>query len=315
MSEKSRNEEKEKELSLGKTDEENDAESKNNTAEGEDTPQENRPSEADNEEADEKEAEPKPVLPRKRKITKNIQLYVSCGVVICAVLTLIVWSLFFDQNIIGEWHYNAEGSYTETSDDPEAAESADDASETKEYNESITYEFTDDGVCRVTLGSMTLEGTYQLASTKDDGNLMSVNVVYNYSPVFYGTYVYKVKGNPFTGKKLVLTDRYSSSEDQILEEGAAEDLLVPFENGELDENLTGEWYDPVNEITYQFTPDGYMIRSTSDGFTIRNVYTVMSEGVLLVTYYSDKEQSDTLSYQYNDGVLAIDGYELTKISG
>ena len=255
----------------------------------------------------------KPILPRKRLITKNIQLYASAGVMLFVLLALLVWKMFFDQSIFGKWHFTMEGEY---SADYEYVETPDSAEETEmqEYSQLVVYEFTKDGECNVTLGSMTVKGGYGLASTEEYGNVLTVSVYYGSNPILYGTYAYKIEGNVFTGKKLVLTDAYDEEEEpQVLEKGEGDDVLSPFENPQLDSKLNGTWYDSTNDITYEFKSNGEMIRTMSDSFSVRHYYTIMQDNVILVKFMSDSEQNETYGYEFIDDTLYIDQYELVKL--
>lgn len=252
------------------------------------------------------ESEEKPLLPRKRRILKNNQLLITACLTCAAVLALIVWGVFFDQSVIGTWHYTLEAEAS-TADTPE------DTSDEADITRVIEYEFRKDGTCDVTLGTMTVSGSYQLASDEDMGNLLSAAVYYGYSPVFYGTYTYKVTGNVFTGKKLILENAYYAEEPQTLVKGAAKELLTPFENKKIDDRLTGKWYDSENDITYEFTSDGEMIRSTSNGLSVRHLYTIMQDNIILAKYYSEGEESYTYGYEFQDDHLYIDGFIMTKL--
>ena len=255
------------------------------------------------------------IKPRKRKIMRNTQLVVTAAIVLAMLLFVVIWQLFFNQSLVGKWHYTAAGEYEETFDNPDTSDKAEPVITNKEsYSETMVYEFDENGVCRVSLGTMTIEGTYELMVTENEGNIISANVYMDSSPVFFGTYAYKVKGNVFSGKKLELTNVYYEDSTQVLEQGGEEPELLPIENTVTDPKLTGTWYDNANDITYEFTEDGYMIRTTGDGMTVKHTYGILQDNVILTKYIARGEQSYTYSYEFVDDKLYIDGFEVKKVN-
>lgn len=256
--------------------------------------------------------EEKPVMPRKRKITRNIQMWVTAGVACFALLFLIVWKLFFNQSILGVWNYNIEGSYTETFD---IAESDDMPSEIEtQYSQRVCYEFTDQNECIVTLGTMSVPGSFEMASTEEYGNVVSIYVAYNGSPVVYGSFKYEITGNAFTGRKLKLTNVSYDDDVQTFERGEGEYPITPFEGANIDDKLTGSWYDETNALTYEFTSDGKMIRTSDGGLCVEHYYTIMQDNVILAKYAVDSEQSETYGYEFKDDRLYIDNFELIRLN-
>lgn len=268
------------------SDEKNDSDGKDDTAETDDS----------DENDDEVSEQEKPILPRKRRITKNIQLYVTSCITGAALLFIIIWGLFFNQSVFGTWNYEVP-----------AEETADTASTADEpTNSVITYEFKKDGTCVATYGTMSMDGTFQLASTEDYGNVISISTL-------YGTYSYKVKGNAFTGRRLELTNIYYDEDNMILKKGKASDPLTPYENPQLDERLIGKWYDSDNDIIYEFTEDGEMYRTTGDGFTVRHYYTILQANQILAKYYGQTEDSRTYGYEFDGDTLYIETFLVTKM--
>lgn len=271
----------------------------------------------------------KEIKPRKRLITKNIQLFATVGVFLFSFLFLVGWKMFFDQSPLGAWHMvtemENEEQYIETMDYADVTESgyyeeelvkqSDDSAANDGYNTLARYEFTKDGVCRVTFGSMTAEGSFDIASTEDYGNVISIAVSYDASPILYGIYKYKVEGNVFTGKKLVLDNAYVDGDVMVLDKGKGKDTLKPFDNPVLDEKLVGTWYDTENDISYKFTKNGEMYRIMSGTLSIRHYYTILGENMFIARYITDTEQTDTYTYYFdNDGNLYIDDYLMNKIN-
>ncbi len=271
-----------------------------------------KPDEENQSVSDTNNADEKPVMPRKRKITKNIQMWVTAGIACFALLFLIIWKLFFNQSILGAWNYNMEGSYTETYD---AAESGDLPGEVKkEYSQRICYEFTNQNECIVTLGTMSVPGSFEMASTEEYGNVVSIYVANNGTPVVYGSFKYEITGNAFTGRKLQLTNVSYDDDTQIFNSGKGDYPISPFEDAKIDDKLTGSWYDEKNALTYEFTSDGKMIRTSDGGLCVEHYYTVMQDNVILAKYAVDSEQSETYSYEFKDDDLYIDNYELIKLN-
>ena len=250
-----------------------------------------------NEEKQEEESEKKPVKPRKRRITKNIQMYVTASITGAALLFIIMWGLFFNQSLIGTWTY--EVLPEETAD---SASTADEAA----ASGIVAYEFKKNGECISTYGSMSINGTYQIASTKENGNVVSISTL-------YGTYAYKITGNAFTGRKLEMTNLYFDDDELVLKKGRIKDPLTPYENAKLDERLNGKWYDAENDITYEFNEKGEMFRTTSDGFVVRHYYTVMQTNQILAKFCAQFEDSRTYGYEFDGETLYIDGFVVTKM--
>ena len=260
-------------------------------------------------ETEKEEPKEKPVLPRKRLITRNVQLLVSVVITAAVVLFTVTWKVFFDNTIFGQWHLDIPNDQSDTADVPQEEETSDEAVP------SINYEFTKDGECIVQLGTMKVEGTYQLGSSEENGSLLSASVFSGNSPIFYGTYGYDVKGNPFTGRRIELIDLYDTDADPMtLEEGNVEVELTPFEDFKTDEKILGKWYDDIDKIVYEFTDDGYMIRTVTGGMEIKHAYSVMDDGYLILKYIMDTEQIMTSSYRVDGSFLYIDDVKLTKIA-
>lgn len=261
---------------------------------------------------EEKTAEEKKTLsPRKRKIVKNIQLPIVFGIFLAAFITAVVWNSFFNQTITGKWYFINSGEYTETLDTP--TESSDEPSEiVQEYTQRVCYEFNDNGECIVTLGTMSVVGQYDVYATSDS-RMFTAAVIYQYTPLLYGSYNYRVEGNSFTGKKLIISAS-GSDEEITLEEGEGESPLKPSDDFKDDDRLKGTWRNDDVGVEYTFTPDGYFTRSSDDGLIIEHTYTVIDEGVIMTTYFGDTQQNYSYVYEFDDNNnLSIGGTVLTKV--
>lgn len=293
------NEEENKKIVLEKTAEETVHETKSGAKE-----------EQQEEEADiEKSEVEKPLLPRKRKIVKNNQLPITLGIVIAAFLVLFVWKAFFNNSLTGEWFYVHDGEYSETLDNP--TETGDGVENVNKYSQRVVYEFTDDGQCSVTLGTMSVMGSYSTYQT-EEGSVLSANVYYQYMPLLYGSYKYDLSGNIFTGRQLTIHGTDSDS-DIVLKQGEGHNPLIRYDNEKLDERLTGKWKDPDYDQYYTFTNDGHMIIEIEGHLRIDHVYTVFDEGLLMTKYYADTEQTYSYNYSFDDGDLTFNGIKLNKV--
>lgn len=255
--------------------------------------------------------EEKIILPRRRKIVKNVQLPIVFGIFLAALITIVTWQLFFNQTINGKWYYISNGEYTETYDSP--TESSDEPEEaTHKYTQRVVYEFNEGGECIVTLGTMSVVGQYDLYSTTDS-RMFTAAVIYQYTPILYGSYNYRVEGNVFTGKKLVIS-AVDSDEEITLEEGEGESPLEPYEDFKGDNRLVGKWRDEELGIEYEFTSDGYFTRSNDDGLVIEHTYSIIEDGVIMTTYFGDSKQNYSYVYEFDDdNNLSINGSLLTKL--
>lgn len=290
---------------------------------------ENKTDNNDNNEKNEtikKTEKKKEIKPRKRLITKNIQLFATAGVFLFFLVFLLGWKMFFDQSPLGAWNMVMDGEYIETKDIAEAmedesdkdnivAETGDLAYISRKYSQHASYEFDDSGVCKVTIGSATGEGIFDIASTEDFGNVISIAVSYGENPILYGTYKYNIEGNIFTGKKLVLENIDVENDVMELDKGKGKSPLKPFNDPVLDDDLVGTWYDTTNGISYKFTKKGEMYRIMSDTLTIKHYYTLLSENMFVARYVTDNEQTDTYTYYFDkEGNLFIDDYPMNKIN-
>ena len=261
-----------------------------------------------NEQEDSAEIE-KPLLPRRRKIIKNNQLIVSTCIVIVVAAALFVWKSFFNNSLAGKWYYVHDGEYSETIDDP--IESNDSIEQVNKYSQRVVYEFTDNGKCSVTLGTLSVTGGYQTYQTQD-GSVISASVYYQNMPLFYGSYKYDLSGNIFTGRKLTIYGSESGN-DIVLEQGEGSNPLTRYEDEELDDRLTGKWKDSEYNQYYTFTNDGHMIIEIDGRLIIDNVYTVFEDGLLLTKYYADTEQTYSYNYSFENDELTLNGNKLVRV--
>ena len=264
---------------------------------------------APDEESEAADAAEKPLMPRKRKIIKNNQLAVSFCIVLVIMASLFVWKSFFNQSLTGKWFYIHNGTTSETLDDPIA--SNDSIEQVNDYSQRVVYEFTDDGVCSVTLGTLSVRGTYSTYQT-EEGNVLSANVYYQSFPLFYGSYKYDLSGNIFTGRKLTIYGS-ESEYDIVLEPGEGANPLERYEEEKLDERLTGKWKDAEFDQYYTFTDDGHMIINIEDRLSIDSVYTVFDDGLLLTKYYADTEQTYSYNYTFENDELTLNGNKLVRV--
>ncbi|MBQ3969621.1 MAG: hypothetical protein II685_03940 [Clostridia bacterium] len=278
---------------------------------------------AENENEKAQKNEEKPLLPRKRRIVKNVRFPIMLGILAAVFLTAIVWKVFFDNSVVGVWSYVQNGEYVETFDAPSETEDAPEPVTTR-YKQNVSYEFKENGDCIVTLGTMSVPGRYTIY-TSESGSMISASVTYQNTVLLYGNYKYQVKGNMFTGKKLVISG-LDPNGDVTLEPGEGEDGLTPFDDPKYDGRLVGKWRDSQYELEYEFTDDGHMIRTGDDGLTVKHVYTVFDNeetdsdtlettktSFILVKYIGDTEQNYTYNYEFVDDTLYIDGSKLEKI--
>ena len=257
------------------------------------------------------EAQSEPIPPRKRKIIKNNQLTVVLCITIAAVLTAVIWSMFFNRDITGTWYYYHTGTYTETKDIP--SKETTDQPEIHTYTQRVSYNFDDDNICTVTLGSMSVKGPYQIYDTGAEP-ILAVGVYYLDTPLFIGNYNYKVSGNVFTGKKLTLYSSEGSASDLVLDKGEGEFSLKPFENAKLDEKIYGRWKNSEYDQYFTFKDDGHMILELENKIVIDHVYTIMGESTILTRYEADSEQNYSYYYNFDDeGSFYINGAKMIKV--
>lgn len=266
--------------------------------------------------------------PRKRKIVKNNPLPVLIIICLVAFVSLIVWGLFFNQTISGSWYYTDVAEVVETYDEPESNDTAETADTVKErtvtYEERVSYKFNDDGTCSATVGTVTVPGSYYLTVDENGGSVLNVSIIYDYMAILYGSYPYKVEGDVFNGKQLVMYDT-EGNELYRLDRGVGENPLEKFEDFEVDEKLFGEWRSDEVEAVYRFDKDGKMYLIADSGLEYEMAYTVVNVEVedssdtqseyatILCKFVSQGEQAYSYSYKFDDEVLYLNGIELKKV--
>lgn len=255
---------------------------------------------------------------RKRKILKNNPLPITAAIVLVALLSIFAWKLFFDRTVTGEWNYISESEVADTYDTAESGDTPEtDDTATVTVKESVTYEFKTDGTCTATVGTVTVPGTYGVGVDENGRNILSVSIIYDYTPVLYGNYPYRIEGNIFTGRRFVFCDDEGNAL-LTLERGRSQNQLDTFDEYRIADKLIGEWRNNDAGATYRFDDDGYMYLYVDGGLEYKMAYTVVGDdldqaGTVLCKFLSAGEQSYSYPYMFVDGVLYFNNIELTEL--
>lgn len=259
--------------------------------------------------------------PRKRKLVKNCPLPIVLVIVIIAALSILVWKSFFDDTIVGTWSCVQVSEVTETYDTAEAVDTADTADSsiketTKTYEEPISFTFNNDNTCKATVGTVSIPGSYQLAVDENGNKILSVSIIYSYSPLLYGNYPYKIEGNIFTGRKLSIINSAGEAIYE-LDRGEQESVLTPFDEFKSDPAIVGEWKSDDLGATYKIEENGTMYLIGDTGIEYKMAYTVMetdNQNAILCKYESFGEQSYSYAYSIEDNILYMNGEPFTKLN-
>lgn len=225
---------------------------------------------------------------------------ISLVIVLLIALGFLVFKVFFDTSIVGDWTVKS----TATAD--EVGSSDDDS--IKSY-----YCFENNGVASVCLGSMRMVGTYSLDTSEEGTRTVTVSV----PSALEGTFEYDVTGNAFTGRTLVLTDTYYGQSVELASDKRIIPEVEPFDDFKPNEKLCDKWvfndayYGTSAE--YEFNDDGTFLFSEADSFYLEGVYTYTDDSITL-KYYSTDVATTELSYEFVDSTIVINGLQYTKAS-
>ncbi len=237
-----------------------------------------------------------PVAVKKKRLIQ-VPIIISIVIVLVVVASFFVYKSFFNTSIVGSWTVKNTASADEASLEGDNAQ--------KSY-----YTFKEDGTASITIGSMSMVGTYSLVENKEDGSLS----LEAYIPsVMQGTFEFEISGNAFTGRTLVLTDTYYSQSYEFESAELVIPKLKPADDFKADEKLVGTWTydDGFNKLSYNFRKDGTATINQMDMLYAEGVYSVTDKQIV-VTYMAYEESEMIIDYIYKDNALIIDGYEFVK---
>lgn len=236
-----------------------------------------------------------PVAVKKKKLIQ-VPIIISIVILLAVVASFFVYKSFFNTSIVGSWIVK------DTS-------TADEATLNEDVPKSY-YTFEDDGKASITIGSMSMVGTYSLTESEEDGTL-ALEV---YIPsVMQGTFQYEISGNAFTGRTLVLTDTYYGQSYEFESAKLVIPELKPSDDFKADEKLVGTWTydDGYNKLSYDFRADGTATINQMDMLYAEGVYSFTDEKIV-IKYMAYEESEMIINYMFDNNALIIDGYMFVK---
>ena len=237
-----------------------------------------------------------PVAVKKKRLIQ-VPIIISIVIVLVVAASFFVYKSFFNTSIVGSWTVKNTAS-------------ADEASLGNDSSQKSYYTFKEDGTASITIGSMSMVGTYSLVENKEDGSLS----LEAYIPsVMQGTFNFEISGNAFTGRTLVLTDTYYNQSYEFESAELVIPKLKPADDFKADEKLVGTWTydDGYNKLSYNFRKDGTATVNQMDMLYAEGVYSVTDKQIV-VKYMAYEESEMIIDYIYKDNALIIDGYEFVK---
>lgn len=232
----------------------------------------------------------------KKKGLLQVPIIISIAILLVVVLGFLVYKCFFNTSIVGTWSVKN----TATSDEASLAEDT-----LKSY-----YTFDKDGEASITIGSMSMVGTYSLAESEEDGSL----TVEIYIPsVMQGSFQYTVSGNAFTGRTLILTDTYYGQSYEFEGTDLVIPELKPADDFKTNDELVGTWTydDGYNKLSYDLRADGTATINQMDMLFAEGVYTY-TDSQIIITYMAYEESEMVINYMFDNDALIIDGYMFVK---
>lgn len=237
-----------------------------------------------------------PVAVKKKRLIQ-VPIIISIVIVLAVAASFFVYKSFFNTSIVGSWVVK------DTS-------TADEASLGDDNTPKSYYTFKEDGTASITIGSMSMVGTYSLVENTEDGT----RSLQAYIPsVMQGEFQFEISGNAFTGRTLVLTDTYYGQSHEFASEKLIIPELEPADDFKADEKLVGTWTydDGMNKLSYEFRKDGTASINQMDTLFAEGVYS-LKENQIIIKYMAYEESEMIINYVYDNNALIIDGYRFEK---
>lgn len=232
----------------------------------------------------------------KKKRLIHAPIIISIVILLAVVASFFIYKGFFNTSVVGSWTVKNTASADEAVQDTDAP---------KSY-----YTFKDNGEASITIGSMSMVGTYSLTENQEDGT----HAIEVYIPsVMQGAFQYEVSGNVFSGRTLVLTDTYYGQNYEFESANLVIPELKPEDNFKANEKLVGTWTydDGYNKLSYEFRKDGTATINQMDMLFAEGVYSFTDEKIV-IKYMAYDESEMVINYMFDKDKLIIDGYMFVK---
>ena len=236
-----------------------------------------------------------PVAVKKKQLIQ-VPIVISIVILLAVIASFFIYKSFFNTSVVGSWTVKNTASADEASLDTDAP---------KSY-----YTFKDNGEASITIGSMSMVGTYSLTENEKDGT----HAIEVYIPsVMQGTFQYEVSGNAFSGRTLVLTDTYYGQSYEFESAKLEIPKLEPDDDFKVNDELVGTWTydDGYNKLSYEFRADGTATINQMDMLFAEGVYNYTDDKIT-IRYMAYDESEMIINYMFDKGALIIDGYMYVK---
>ena len=241
------------------------------------------------------------ILSKKKKTLLQVPIIISLVLVLGLVAGLFVMKGFFNTSVVGTWIINDQST-------PDEATKT-----TEEVDPNINYyTFKDDGTALISLGTMRMVGTYEIIDGKD-GSDDTINI--DIPNALQNSFTFKVNGNIFTGRTLVLESEYYNKGLEFKSAKLITPEIKPDPKFKPNDKLIGTWTynDGYNKLSYEFNKDGTALFNQYDILYADATYTYTDEKIVLTYYISAVETGDMeIKYVAEDDKLIINGYAYNK---
>ena len=239
------------------------------------------------------------ILSKKKKPLLQVPIIISLVLVLALAAGLFVMKGFFNTSVVGTWIINEQST-------PDEATKA-----TEEVDPNVNYyTFEDDGTALISLGTMRMVGTYKITDGKD-----SDTIDIDIPNALQNSFTFKVSGNIFTGRTLVLESSYYNQAWEFKSTKLVTPEIKPDPKFKPNDKLIGTWTynDGYNKFSYKFNEDGTALFNQYDLLYADASYTYTDEKIVLTYYVSAVETGEMeIKYLAEDDKLIINGYAYYK---
>ena len=229
-----------------------------------------------------------PVSVKKKKFPIYIPVIVAACILIGSIVAFLLINIF-TPTIEGTWSYKAEDGNT------------------------FYYTFKNDE-CDMSIGTIHFPGTY-LATTTEEGRSANIEL---YAGYIAGAYNFEVSGNKLSRDRVLKLIGEDGTEFTLTETKAVKDsdYIMPDENFEPVEKLTGEWEFEYPEygssLKLTLNEDGTMVYDQFGYQKFNCVYTA-TENTINFSFFEKELISQEEEYYFKDGQLIFLGLNWQRV--
>lgn len=216
---------------------------------------------------------------KKRKWLKVLIKTVSV-VALSVFAVWLIYSIYFDSNIIGSW-------------------------ETGDENSKVVLTFTQDGTASYESDSIKVTGNYE----KKENNKINIDIKANSRDILTGEYDYVVVSSA-NGRKLELKDSYNNVDKYNQHKEEQGKLTV---NKTLDSNLLGKWKNDERDLEYEFKDNSVAILKNKN-ITFKLKYSTQDGEITLLQNAGSRARESKMSYSIDGDVVTIEDIKFKKVN-